>query len=75
MRFTGSDVVSVDDGHGGTFVNGTWELTILEATRRYRNLVGGHNQMVDTLHLLAPGDGSGGAVEYCFCFISRPGRH
>lgn len=71
MRFTGSDVVSVDDGQGGTFLNGTWELTILEATGRYRSFVGGHNHMVDTLHLLAPGDGSGGAVEYCFCFISR----
>jgi hypothetical protein len=72
MRFTGSDVVNVDDGEGGTFVNGTWELKILEGTGRYRSLKGGHNHMVDTLHLLAPGDGSGGAVEYCFCFIRRP---
>ena len=72
MRFTGSDVVNVDDGQGGIFVNGTWELTILEATEKYRSLKGGHNHMVDTLHLLAPGDGSGGAVEYCFCFIRRP---
>lgn len=71
MRFTGSDVVNVGDGHGGVFVNGTWELKILEATGRYRSFQRGHNHMVDTLHLLAPGDGSGGAVEYCFCFISR----
>jgi hypothetical protein len=27
--------------------------------------------MVDKLHFLAPGDGSGGIDEYCFCFISR----
>jgi hypothetical protein len=27
--------------------------------------------MVDKLHFLAPGDGSGGVDEYCFCFISR----
>jgi hypothetical protein len=33
--------------------------------------VGGHNHMVDKLHFLAPGDGSGGVDEYCFCFISR----
>jgi len=27
--------------------------------------------MVDKLHFLAPGDGSGGVDEYCFCFVSR----
>jgi len=27
--------------------------------------------MVDKRHFLAPGDGSGGVDEYCFCFISR----
>jgi hypothetical protein len=32
MRFTGSDYVFVDDGQGGTFLEGTFELTILEAT-------------------------------------------
>jgi hypothetical protein len=72
MRFTGSDYVLVDDEHGGKFLEGTFELTILEATGIYRSFVGGHNHMVDKLHFLAPGDGSGGAVEYCFCFISRP---
>ena len=72
MRFTGSDYVFVDDGQGGKFLEGTFELTILEATGVYRSFVGGHNHMVDKLHLLAPGDGSGGFDEYCFCFISRP---
>jgi len=72
MRFTGNDYVFVDDGQGGAFLEGTFELTILEATGIYRSFVGGHNHMVDKLHFLAPGDGSGGAVEYCFCFISRP---
>ena len=71
MRFTGSDYVVVDDGAGGVFWEGTFELTILEATGVYRPFAGGHNHMVDKLHLLAPGDGSGGADEYCFCFISR----
>jgi hypothetical protein len=73
MRFTGiSDYVFVDDGHGGKFLEGTFELAILEATGVYRSFVGGHNHMVDKLHFLAPGDGSGGLDEYCFCFISRP---
>ena len=72
MRFTGQDVVFVDDGHGGRFLEGTFELTILEATGIYQPFVGGHNHMVDKLHFLAPGDGSGGADEYCFCNISRP---
>jgi hypothetical protein len=72
MRFTGSDYVFVDDGVGGRFLEGTFELTILEATGIYRPFVGGHNHMVDKLHFLAPGDGSGGFEEYCFCFISHP---
>jgi hypothetical protein len=67
MRFTGSDVVFVDDGAGGQFLEGTFELTILEATGVYRPFVGGHNHMVDRLHFLANGD----VDEYCFCFISQ----
>jgi hypothetical protein len=72
MRFTGSDYIFVPDGVGGQFLEGTFELTILEATGIYRPFVGGHNHMVDKLHFLAPGDGSGGFEEYCFCFISHP---
>jgi hypothetical protein len=68
MRFTGSDFVFVDDGAGGQFLEGTFELTILEATGIYRPFVGGHNHMVDKLHFLA----SGAVEEYCFCFISHP---
>jgi hypothetical protein len=75
MRFIGGDagITYSPDDAGGVWLTGTWELTILEATGIYRPFVGGHNQMVDTLHLLAPGDGSGGADEVaCFCHISRP---
>ena len=72
MRFTGSDFVFVGDGQGGRFLEGTFELTIREATGVYRSFVGGHNHMVDKLHFLAPGDGSAGVDEYCFCFISGP---
>ena len=68
MRFTGSDAVFVPDGLGGQFLEGTFELTILEATGIYRPYVGGHNHMVDKLHFLA----SGRFEEYCFCFISHP---
>jgi hypothetical protein len=68
MQFTGSDFVFVDDGADGQFLEGTFELTIVEATGIYRPFVGGHNHMVDKLHFVANGD----VVEYCFCFISRP---
>lgn len=72
MRFTDSDFHFEDDGHGGRFLVGTFELTILEGTGIYKPFVGGHNHMVDKLHFLPPGDGSGGLDEYCFCNISRP---
>ena len=68
MRFTGSDFVLVPDGQGGNFLRGTFDLAILEATGLYKPFVGGHNHMVDDLHLLASGD----ADEFCFCIISRP---
>jgi hypothetical protein len=71
MRFTDSNASFVDDGQGGRFLEGTFELTILEGTGIYKPFAGGHNHMVDKLHFLAPGDGSGGVDEYCFCFISR----
>ena len=68
MRFTGSDFIFVDDGAGGQFLDGTFELTIVEGTGGYRPFVGGHNHMVDRLHFLASGD----VDEFCFCFISHP---
>ena len=71
MRFGDSNSHFVDDGVGGRFLVGTFELTILEATGIYKPFAGGHNHMVDKLHFLAPGDGSGGVDEYCFCFIRR----
>jgi len=68
MQFTGSDFHFEDDGAGGQFLVGTFELDVLEGTGIYRSVVGGHNHMVDRLHFLASGD----AVEYCFCFVSGP---
>jgi hypothetical protein len=76
MRFTGGDFTDfIPDGLDGQFMDGTFDLTILEATGKYRRFVRGHNLMVDRLHALAPGDGSGGYDEYCFCFVSRRHGH
>jgi hypothetical protein len=74
MQFTFVDdkIEFPSDGQGGQFLRGTLELNILEATGVYRSFAGGHNHMVDNLHLLAPGDGSGGADEFCYCNITRP---
>ena len=68
MKFTGGNTEDVDDGSGGTYTQGTWELKIPEGTGRYEKFVGGHNTMVDDLHFLASGD----VDEFCVCLISRP---
>jgi hypothetical protein len=68
MRFTKSNTESVPDGSDGSYLQGTYELKIPEATGRYRSFVGGHNRMVDDLHFLASGD----VDEFCVCLISRP---
>ena len=67
MVFTDINLKPVPDGQGGTYLVGTAELDITEATGIYQSFVGGHNTMVDILHQLA--DGS--FVEHCFCIISR----
>jgi hypothetical protein len=66
MQFTGGGFTPHPDGHGGTFQEGTFELTVLEATGVYRAFKGGHNHMVDRLHDLA----NGSSDEFCFCIIS-----
>src|ERR1700738_1228491 len=68
MVFTDqSNFKPVPDGQGGTYFVGSLDLDILEATGRYEPFVGGHNTMVDILHMLP--DGS--FVEHCICIISR----
>jgi hypothetical protein len=67
--------VPFSDGMGGQYDEGTFELTILEATGIYSAFAGGHNHMVDKLHQLvagAPFAGfpSSGYDEFCFCNIS-----
>jgi hypothetical protein len=59
--------VPFPDGVGGNFLEGTFELVILEATGIYRAFQGGHNHMVDRLHQLADGSFD----EFCFCNISE----
>ena len=59
--------VPFPDGAGGTYLEGTFELTILEATGIYQAFQGGHNHMVDRLHQLADGNFN----EFCFCNISQ----
>jgi hypothetical protein len=68
MLFTANNLVPAPDGQGGTYLVGTLELDIVEATGIFKSFVGGHNKMVDILHLLADGT----FVEHCFCVISRP---
>jgi hypothetical protein len=67
MEFTGSNTEFVPDGFGGSYLIGTFELEIREATGPYRAFVRGHNRMVDKLHFLA----SGAVDEFCVCLISR----
>ena len=68
MVFTTNNVQRVPDGQGGTFIVGTFDLNITEATGIYQSFLGGHNKMVDVLHRLADGT----FVEHCYCIISRP---
>jgi hypothetical protein len=69
MRFTdgGFSTIPHPDGQGGQFMEGTFELKILEATGIYRAFQGGHNHMVDKLQKLADGTFD----ELCFCVISQ----
>jgi hypothetical protein len=59
--------VPFPDGRGGNYLEGTFELMVLEATGSYRAFQGGHNHMVDRLHQLS----NGAFSEFCFCNISR----
>jgi hypothetical protein len=67
MKFTSGGFTPHDDGHGGQFLEGTFELTILEANGIYAPFQGGHNHMVDRLHKLSTGQFD----EFCFCVISQ----
>ena len=59
--------VPFPDGEGGLFLEGTFELVIIEATGIYQAFQGGYNHMVDRLHQLADGR----LNEFCFCNISQ----
>jgi hypothetical protein len=59
--------VPFPDGQGGNYLEGTFELMVVDATGIYKSFKGGHNHMVDRLHQLANGQFN----EYCFCNISQ----
>lgn len=77
MQFASSPVIAdigfntfvpFRDGKGGFFLEGTFELSIVDATGIYKRFKGGHNHMVDRLHQL---DAAGTQFdEFCFCNIS-----
>lgn len=68
MRFLSeNNITTFPDGQGGSILQGTWELTVLEATGAFQGFIRGHNHMLDNLHFLASGD----VDEYCVCFVSR----
>ncbi len=68
MVFTNDNVQRIPDGEGGTYIVGTFDLDVVEATGIYQPFVGGHNKMVDILHRLPDGR----FIEHCVCLISRP---
>jgi hypothetical protein len=67
LGFNNFSSLPFPDGQGGSYLEGTFELVILEATGIYRDFQGGHNHMVDRLHQLA----NGSLDEFCFCNISQ----
>ena len=77
MQFTGEGSgLIIPDGRGGQYDEGTFELTILEATGVYSAFRGGHNHMVDRLHQLVAGPPlagfpSSGYDEFCLCIVSQ----
>ena len=77
MQFTGGGYpLIIPDGHGGQYDEGTFALTIVEATGVYSAFKGGHNHMVDRLHQLVAGQPfagfpSSGYDEFCFCIVSQ----
>jgi hypothetical protein len=74
MQFTGGGfTLAIPDRKGGQFLEGTFPLTILQATGVYRDFQGGHNHMVDRLHQLSISGGFSphNLDEFCFCYISQ----
>ena len=67
LGFNNFSSLPFPDGRGGSYMEGTFELVILEATGIYQDFQGGHNHMVDRLHQLA----NGNLDEFCFCNISQ----
>ena len=67
LGYNNFSMIAHPDGMGGAYLEGTFELKILEATGVYSAFAGGHNHMVDRLHALA----NKSFDEFCFCNISK----
>jgi len=68
QQFRSGGFVAFPDGTvGGAYLEGSFDLTILDANGIYKDFKGGHNNMVDRLHALADGNFD----EFCFCHISQ----
>ena len=67
LGYNNFSTIAHPDGMSGQYLEGTFELNILEATGIYSAFAGGHNHMVDRLHALADGNFD----EFCFCNISK----
>jgi len=67
QQFLSGGFVAFPDGEGGNYLEGSFDLTILDATSIYKDFKGGHNNMVDRLHQLVDGNFD----EFCFCHISQ----
>ena len=65
-----NDFVPFPDGAGGNYLEGTFELTIVEATGIYAAFKAGHNHMVDRLHQLAEGSPSPFPIHRAICGLS-----
>ena len=70
-QFVGQNTVVIPDGAGGIYINGTYELNIMEANGIYRSFAGGHIHMVDVLHRTGTAATGFVFVEHCFCYISK----
>jgi hypothetical protein len=68
MQFTNFTLTQTSDNHGGFYDTGTEDLNIVAATGAFAGYVGGHNHMVDQLHIM----GNGTVTDSCFCNITPP---
>jgi hypothetical protein len=70
MQFTNLTLTQTSDNHNGFYYTGSEDLNIVAATGAFAGYVGGHNHMVDQLHIPSPAFGL--PTDSCFCNITPP---